>query len=309
MRQTVEEEERVSKGRRGLKIADTLTLPLDAQTSTFVVYGARGMGKTNFLAVFAEELARNELRFSVLDPVGVSWGLQHGASKERPGLPVLILGGLHADIPIEPTAGAVVADLVTDESVSTVVDVSRYATGKMWSREEKIRFAADYATRLFERQGEQRVPLMQIVDEAGQFIPQQFPKGAVDIARCAGAFEHLVELGRNVAVGVTLVTQRSARLNKSVSELADCMIAFRTVGPHSIDAVMAWLGEHIEKGRHNAAPCRRAQARGWPRTRRLSGLAAVRRARPHPSLGLVEYVAPGPCARPAVLRRRPMITS
>ena len=149
----------------------------------------------------------------MLDPVGVSWGLQHGAARDRPGLPVLILGGAHGDIPIEPTAGTVVADLVTDEAVSTVIDISRHPSGKMWSHGEKTRFVADYASRLFERQGEQRVPLMQIIDEAGRFVPQQIQQiqhGSIDIARCAGAIEQLVELGRNVGVGVTLVTQRSA---------------------------------------------------------------------------------------------------
>jgi Mn-dependent DtxR family transcriptional regulator len=59
----------------------------------------------------------------------------------------------------------------------------------------------------------------------------------------------LVEEGRNVGIGVTLVTQRSARLNKDVAELADCMIAFRIVGPNSMRAVLDWLGEHVEKAR------------------------------------------------------------
>lgn len=34
---------------------------------------------------------------------------------------------------------------------------------------------------------------------------------------------------------------------KSVSELADIMVAFRTVGPRSLDAIMDWLGTHVEK--------------------------------------------------------------
>jgi hypothetical protein len=233
-----------------LRISDDLALPLEAVTSTFVVYGAKGMGKTNWLAVFAEELAKVGQRFSVLDPVGGSWGLQHAKSGDRGGLEVLILGGRHGDLPIEPTAGAVVADLVADESVSTVVDISRRADGKMWSNGEKIRFAADYMTRLYERQGESCVPLMQIIDEAGRMCPQTIPHGAVDIARCVGAIEQLVELGRNVGVGVTLVTQRSARMAKSVSELADCMIAFRTVGPNSVGAILDWFGEHVVKSRH-----------------------------------------------------------
>lgn len=232
-----------------LRISSGLALPPDTVTSTLVVYGGKGMGKTNFLAVLAEELAAQHLRFSVMDPVGGSWGLQHGRAGE-PGLPVLILGGAHGDIPIEPTAGVVVADLVADEAVSTVVDISRRANGKMWSKGEKIRFVADYMTRLYERQGEKRIPLMQILDEAGRYCPQTIPHSAVDLARCVGAIEELVELGRNVAVGVTLVTQRSARMNKSVSELADCMVAFRTVGPNSVGAITDWLGEHVDRPRH-----------------------------------------------------------
>src|SRR5579871_815677 len=122
--------------RKMLEIASDLRLPLDTVTNTIVVYGGKGMGKTNFGAVLVEELAAHGLKFSLLDPVGVSWGLQHGKSKNAPGLEILILGGIHGDIPIEPTAGAVVADLVVDESVNTVVDISRHPTGKMWSHGE-----------------------------------------------------------------------------------------------------------------------------------------------------------------------------
>lgn len=221
-----------------------------AVTSTFVVYGGKGMGKTNALAVFAEEIEAAGQRFSVIDPVGVSWGLQHGAKRGTNGLTCIILGGQHGDIPITPQAGKIVADFVADESVNTVIDISRDAAGKMWSQGERIRFVADYCEQLYQRQGEKRIPLMQIIDEAGRFCPQVIPKGAIDIARCVGAIEQLVEWGRNVGVGVCLVTQRSARMNKSVSELADCMIAFRTVGPHSLEAIMDWLGEHIARDRH-----------------------------------------------------------
>jgi uncharacterized protein len=234
-----------------LHIGDNLDLPADTVTQTIVVYGGKGMGKTNFAAVLCEELSRAKLRFSLLDPVGVSWGLRHSADGKGPGIDALILGGRHGDIPIEPTGGAVVADLVADEDVSTIVDISSKRSGELWGAGEKIRFTADYCLRLFSRQGEHRRPLMQIIDEAGRFVPQQIPAGAVDIARCVGAIEQLVELGRNVGVGVGLITQRSARMNKSVSELAECMIAFRTVGPRSIDAILDWLGEHIPKQRWN----------------------------------------------------------
>lgn len=230
-----------------LQISNELSLPRETVTSTFVIYGGKGMGKTNLASVLCEELHRCKLRFSYLDPVGVAWGLRSSADGKAAGLEILILGGKHGDIPIDPTAGALVADFVVDENVNVIVDFSRHANGKMWGAGEKIRFVTAYTNRLFERQGEKRQPLMQIYDEAGRFVPQIIPKGAIEIAECIGAIEQLVELGRNVGIGVTLITQRSARMNKSVSELADVMIAFRTVGPRSVAAIDDWLSENIGK--------------------------------------------------------------
>ncbi len=232
-----------------LHISKDLLLPKDAVTETFVVYGQKGMGKTVLGAVLAEELARNKLKFCYLDPIGPGYGLRYSADGKGKGLDVLILGGRHGDLPIEPTGGSIVADLVVDENVNTVIDISRRADGKMWGVGERIRFVADYCARLYERQGEKCYPMMQIIDESGRFVPQQIPHGAVDIARCVGAIEQLVELGRNVGVGVCLITQRSARMNKSVSELAEVMIAFRTIGPNSVAAILDWLGDHIPKER------------------------------------------------------------
>lgn len=232
-----------------LHVASKLSFPRDAVTRTFVVYGGKGKGKTNFGGVLCEELSRAGLRFCVTDPLDVWWGLQHGAKRGQPGIEVVILGGPHGDLPIEPTAGPVIADFVADESVSTVI-VMRRTTGDMWTAGERIRFMRDFIKRLFARQGNERKPLHLVVDEAGRFVPQQMPKGGVDIAECVGAIEELVEWGRNVGIGCTLITQRSARMNKSVSELAECMVAFNTTGPNSIAAIVDWFGEHIPRERH-----------------------------------------------------------
>jgi hypothetical protein len=162
--------------------------------------------------------------------------------------PVLILGGIHGDLPIEPTAGAIVADLVVDEDVNVDHRHLAQALRPMWSQGEKIRFVRDYCLRLFERQGERRRPLMQVIDEAGRFVPQQIPKGASTSpsasARSSSSSSSAATSGRRA-----LITQRSARMNKSVSELAEMMVAFRTVGPRSIDAILDWFGEHVPKDR------------------------------------------------------------
>lgn len=235
--------------KRNLHISKTLSLPPDAVTSTIVVYGGKGMGKTNLASVLVEEFAAAGLRFAVIDPMGVWWGLRYGADGKRDGIKVLILGGIHGDLPITPESGALVADLVVDEDASVIIDVSRRADGSMWAIAERIRFVRDYAKRIYQRQGEKRRPIHQVIDEAARFAPQIVRQGENEVAACMGAIAVLVEEGRNVGIGVTLVTQRSARLNKDVAELADCMISFRIVGPNSMRAVLDWLGEHVEKSR------------------------------------------------------------
>ena len=95
-----------------LKISNNLSLPRSAVTSTIIVYGGKGMGKTNLGSVLVEEFTKTGDRWSVLDPMGVWWGLRHSSDGKGPGIECVILGGAHGDIPIEPTGGAIVANLV-----------------------------------------------------------------------------------------------------------------------------------------------------------------------------------------------------
>jgi hypothetical protein len=194
-----------------LRISSSLSLPREVVTSTTVVYGGKGMGKTNLGSVLVEELSRAGLRWSALDPMGVWWGLRHSADGKGEGIQCLILGGAHGDLPIEPTAGSVVADLVADEDVDVIIDISRKASGQLWSVGEKIRFSTEYVQRLFLRQGElldgrRREPILQILDEAARYVPQTIPAGRSDLALSVGAWEQLVEEGRNVGIGVLLLT-------------------------------------------------------------------------------------------------------
>jgi hypothetical protein len=149
----------------------------------------------------------------------------------------------------------------------------------MWSHGEQIRFVTDYMIRLYERQGERRRPILQIFDEIGRFAPQKIAAGALDIAKCLGAIEQIVELGRNVGIGMLMSTQRNARIAASIRELADAMFAFRTVGPLSLKAVVEWLGEHVEKKRIERDRRADPRAAGRSRDARVAGLAADREGR------------------------------
>lgn len=236
----------------GTAHGNDFVLPRETVTSTIVILGGKGMGKTNLGGDLIEEVDAQGDRWCVIDPLGVWWGLRHSLDGKGPGIECVILGGPHGDIPIEATGGAVAADLVVDEQSNVIIDISRKSNGEMWGMGERIRFAKDFAKRLFQRQGElvdghRREPIFVELDEAATFIPQMFPSGNVDIAECIGAWQTLVEWGRNVGIGVALLTQRSARINKSVTEVADALFSFRIVGPNSLKAVTDWLGEHVPK--------------------------------------------------------------
>lgn len=242
-------------------------LPADTVTSTLVAFGGKGMGKTNLGSVIVEELTAAGLRWAWLDPIGVSWGLRHSADGKGKGVECLILGGVHGDIPIDPAGGAAVADVVADERVNVLIDFSRKPNGEMWSATEKVRFCTAYIKQLFRRQGElidgrRREPLFQVLDEAARYVPQIIPHGNPELASCVSGWEQAVEEGRNIGLGVGLWTLRSARLNKSVAELADVLFAFRTVGPNSLSSIMDWLGQHVDRAHVKDLA---AQVRSLPR--------------------------------------------
>src|SRR5919204_2305309 len=109
-----------------LRISPDLTVPADAVTQTFGVLAVRGAGKTHTAAVLAEEMFKAGLPFVVVDPVGVWWGLRSSRDGKSAGLPIAVLGGPHGDIPLEKGGGQLVADLVVDERLSCVLDVSAW---------------------------------------------------------------------------------------------------------------------------------------------------------------------------------------
>lgn len=194
---------------------------------------------TYLASVMAEEMGAAGYRFVVLDPIGVWWGLRSSADGKHGGLPVVIFGGDHGDVPLEATAGTLLADIVVDEGLSVVLDLSAFR------KAEQARFVADFAERLYRRN---RDPLHLFVDEADAFCPQRPMPGE---QRMLGAMEDLVRRGRARGVGVTLVTQRSAAINKAVLSQCEVLVALRTTHPRDRDAIDEWIKVHGEPERRD----------------------------------------------------------
>lgn len=220
----------------GLRLSEDLSLPVEAVTETFCVVAQRGAGKTHTAAVLAEGLIDAGQPTCVIDPVGVWWGLRSSADGAGPGLPVTILGGDHGDLELPDEAGEAVADLVVDERLPLVLDLSLMRKGK------QRRFVTDFMERLYQRN---REPLHVIVDEADLFAPQ---RGGAETARMLGAYEDLVRRGRARGVGSTSITQRPASLHKDILTQASVLVAMRMTGARDVAAVDEWVRLHADEG-------------------------------------------------------------
>lgn len=211
---------------------EAFTVPVDVQTTMTAIIGRRGSGKTTTGSVLAEELIGHGLPVVILDPLGVWYGLRSTADGQGEGLPVTILGGAHGDVPLEQGAGVLIADLVVEQPGAYVIDLSGFE-----SRAAERRFATDFAERLYRAKAKQNAALCLIVDEADTFAPQSSPRGE---ERLLGAFEAIARRGRVRGLGMVLITQRPAVLNKNLLTQAECLIAHQVTGPQDREALLAW---------------------------------------------------------------------
>jgi uncharacterized protein len=219
-----------------LQLSRDVQLPLDAVTQTFAVLGKRGSGKTNTASVLAEQLVGRGLPIVYVDPIGVTYGLRHSRDGNGPGLPIIILGGEHADVPLEETGGAVVADFIVEHRPSAVLDLG------LFSKSAQRRFMVDFTERLYHKN---RAALHVMLDECDTFVPQRIDHGG---ERLVGAVNDLVRKGRARGLGVTLISQRPALVSKDVLTQVETLIAHRMTGPQDRDAVERWIEHNADQG-------------------------------------------------------------
>lgn len=216
-----------------IRLAEDLALPLDAATNTFLLFGKRGSGKTNTAVRFAEQLHHADVPFIAVDPVDVWYGVKSNRAGTGPGLAnVYVFGGQHADLPLEPTAGALLADTVVDHRISAVLSI------KHLSGRDRGRLVGDFAKRLFQRN---TLPVHLFLEEAHEVAPQQPMSGEEEML---GHINRLVKLGRSSGIGVTAITQRPASLNKNITTQAEILVVHRLLGPQDVEAVRQWIKYH-----------------------------------------------------------------
>lgn len=215
-----------------LKIGKGFSLPLEAVTQTFAILAKRGVGKTYTGAVMAEEILGASQQIVIADPIGVWWGLRSSADGKSDGFKIVVFGGEHADVPLEENSGEIIAGATIENGFSAILDLSLLRKGA------QVRFMTAFAEALYRLN---RKPLHFMVDEADAFCPQ---RPQADEARLLGAFEDIVRRGRARGIGVTLITQRAAVINKNVLTQIEVLVCLRTIAPQDREAIEAWIEVH-----------------------------------------------------------------
>lgn len=89
-------------------------IPDAALAQHVAVVGKTGAGKSYAAKGIVERLLGLGRRVCVIDPTSAWWGLRSSADGARPGFPVAVFGGEHADVAIAPGSGAALAAIVAE---------------------------------------------------------------------------------------------------------------------------------------------------------------------------------------------------
>ena len=214
----------------------TFKMPVNSATKTFAILAKRGAGKSYTGAVMAEEFYKNNIPFIVFDPIDVWWGLKLDKDGKSKGLPIVVFGLEHADIKLDRDMGRKIAQAVVKHNISCVI--STFGLPKVAQRHLIAEFAEEILNI-------NNTPRHIFIEEAHEYVPQRVFGG---LGKTFNAVSNLVVMGRNRGLGVTLINQRAATINKDVLTQLDTLLAFRNVSPQDRKALKEWVEAHSAEG-------------------------------------------------------------
>lgn len=210
---------------------ETLSLNHQAVTQRTGFIGTIGGGKTYGATKLAELMLDAGAQIVAIDPVGVWYGLR--AKGTGPGYNIPVFGGLHGDVPLEVGAGAIIADLIVDQNISAVIDLSQFEFDT-----DRARFCTEFGRRFFYRKNQKPSAVHLFIEEAQEILPEEPQRNEMLMRH---AFVRMAKLGRNYGIGISLITQRPQDVSKKALNLCEVVFAFKLNGPHERAAVKRWI--------------------------------------------------------------------
>lgn len=232
-----------------LQLSDKFSLPRESVLWAFVILAIRGAGKTYDAMKMAEEMLKLGIPIVVFDPMGIWWGLRVGVKGD--GIPVVIFGGRHGDLSIPTTISKgkhpiidelrlrLMVNAILKAGLSVVVDTSEL------SITQQTRTVGIFGDELFRKNAEYGARHV-FIEEADVYCPQK-PRGETQESHTA--VDNLVRRGGNYNLGVTMITQRAAVLDKDVLSQANCLIAMRLLWAPDKKTVETWVQSKVKSER------------------------------------------------------------
>ncbi|MFP3205284.1 MAG: DUF87 domain-containing protein [Metallosphaera yellowstonensis] len=175
----------------------------DVTRKCIAILGIRGSGKSNTAKVTAQELIREGVPVVVVDPDGEYTNLQ---AKVRNNFSVSPLS---------------LASSVLGEGESVVLDMNEW-------NQEAFKFLLDFMTSLWELSKVYSRDVFILLEEAHEFIPQG------ERTELSDALTRIALRGRKRGLGMILVSQRSAKVNKDVLTQSEIYFLHKVVHPIDI---------------------------------------------------------------------------
>ena len=191
---------------------------LALETEAFVgrsvaVLGITGSGKTNTAAVLIEELLTQGLPMTIVDIEGEYWGLKQSYD-------LLIAGrSEHAELEIGPDNAAQLAKISVQRGISVILDLSDY------TQDEQYDFLVAYFQSLWDVAGKERKPYQIILEEAHEWVPQGTRTPLKQL------LTRIALRGRKRGLGIILMSQRSAKVEKDVLTQVPLLFLHKVVHP------------------------------------------------------------------------------
>jgi hypothetical protein len=208
-----------------------LAIPTGALSQHVIVLGKTRSGKSSVMRLLVEQLLDDGKPVCIIDPKGDWWGLKSSATGKSAGYPVIIFGGAHADVPLNPRAGAPIAELIATGNRPCIIDL------KGWMVGDRTRFFIDFASTLFRHT---RGPRWLIIDEVHNFAPQ----GKVldpDAGKMLHWTNRLINEGSGLGLTLISASQRPQKVHKDFVTANETLIAMRVIHPLDRGAVADWI--------------------------------------------------------------------